>query len=108
MSRQDIEGLIYVVDITDHERMDEAARELQYFLDKRHKVPTTTLAPRHTSPSCTDAALHVCHGACRVMAYEQAVPVLVYANKIDMPRATLSMEQVAHQLGLHEVRVHSL
>lgn len=66
---QNAQGLIYVVDSSDRERMHEASTELQTMLE---------------SPEMT------------------GVPVIVFANKQDLPGA-LSSSDVAKELQLHKI-----
>ena len=67
---ENAQGLIYVVDSNDGERIDESAESLRSVLDDESMA---------------------------------GVPILVYANKMDMPNA-MSVPQISERLGLANLR----
>ncbi|KAJ1945139.1 Arf GTPase arf1, partial [Linderina pennispora] len=68
----DMQGVIFVIDSNDRERMSEARDELQRLMNED-------------------------------VFYERDIPVLVFANKQDLPNA-MAQDEVAEKLGLYSER----
>jgi ADP-ribosylation factor protein 1 len=98
---QNTQGLIFVVDSNDRDRIGEARDELQRMLNEASSG-TLGSSPLK-APTCLERApgLTVC---CFLLQDElRDAVLLVFANKQDLPNA-MNAAEITDKLGLHSLR----
>jgi ADP-ribosylation factor-like protein 3 len=95
------DALIFVIDSFDKKRLEEAGAELDMLLEVKFTCPQQHYLLKNLE--CTARIVWARHAKTMQEAQLQKVPLLVFANKQDLPGA-LEPSEIAEGLNLFSVR----